>query len=114
MENTPSRASKVLKILDSISSESRNHLISSSNKARWLESIEKPSDVHEDVDEFIELEHLELEEPDEQPINESDDENEPNPPKEIIYFVQSKQKHILSSNDNFSVELFARLIIEFS
>ena len=41
MENAPSGASKVLKIISSISSVSRNAPISSWNKARGLKSIEK-------------------------------------------------------------------------
>ena len=83
MENAPSRASKVLKIMDSISSVSKSALISSWNKARGLEPTEKPSDVDEDEDELIELELLEIEQPDEQPIEVSDDENESIPPKKI-------------------------------
>ena len=65
MANAPSRASKTLKIMDSISSLSRNALISSLNKARGLEPIAKPSDV--DENELIELV--------------SDDEDESIPPK---------------------------------
>ena len=68
MENAPSRASKVLKIMDSISSVSKSALISSWNKARGLEPTEKPLDVDEDEDKLIELELSEIEQPDEQPI----------------------------------------------
>ena len=68
MKNTPSRASKVLKIMNSISSVSRNALSSSWNKACGLESTENPSDVDKDEDELNELGLLEVEEPDEQPI----------------------------------------------
>ena len=64
MENTPSRASKVLKMMDSISSVSRNALNSSWNKARRFWSTEDSSDVNEHEDELIELELLELEQPD--------------------------------------------------
>ena len=64
MKNAPSGASKMLKIMNSISSVSRNALISSCNKARGLEPIEKPSDVDEDENEVIELEFSELEQPD--------------------------------------------------
>ena len=67
MENTRSRALIVLEIMDSISSVSGNALISSWNKACGLEPTEKPSDVDEDEDELLELEFLELEQPDEQP-----------------------------------------------
>ena len=81
MENAPSRASKVLKIMDSILSVSKSALISSWNKARGLEPTEKPLDV--DEDELIELELLEIEQPDEQPIEVSDDENESIQPKKI-------------------------------
>ena len=59
MENTSPRAMEVLKILDSISSVSRNALISRWNKARGVES-EKPSDVDEDEDELVELELSEI------------------------------------------------------
>ena len=79
MDKIPSRAWKVLKIVDSISSVSRNALISSWNKVRGLEPTENPSDV--DGEDLIELELFELEEPDEQPTEVSDDENEPSPPK---------------------------------
>ena len=64
-------------------SVSRNALISSWNKARRLEPYKNPSDVDEDVDGFIELELLELGEPDEQSIEVSGDENDPIPPKKI-------------------------------
>ena len=58
-----------------------NALLSSWNKARGLEQTNKPSYV--DEDELIELELLELEEPDELLIEVSDDEIEPIPPKQI-------------------------------
>ena len=48
-----------------------------------MEPIEKPSDIDEDEDQLIELELSDLEEPYEQPIELSDGENEPYPPKEI-------------------------------
>ena len=76
MENAQSRASKVHKIMDSISTMSRKALISFQNKARG-----QPSDVDEDEDELIELELSELEKPGEQPIEVSDDENESISPK---------------------------------
>ena len=54
---------------------SRNILISSWDKARGLEQYEKQADV--DEEELIELELLDFKRSDEQPIEESDDENEP-------------------------------------
>ena len=54
-----------------------------SEKSYGLESTEKQSDVDEDEDELIKLELLELEEPDEQPIEVSDDESEPNSSKKM-------------------------------
>ena len=92
MENAPSRASKVLKLMDSISSVSKSALISSWNKARGLEPTEKPLDV--DEDELIELELLELEPPDEQPIKVSDDENESIPPRKINKNLIKPQQHV--------------------
>ena len=83
MENAPSRASKKLKLMDSISSVSKSALISSWNKARGLELTKKPIDVVEDEDELIELELSEIEQPDEQPIEVSDDEDESIPQKKI-------------------------------
>ena len=81
MENAPSGASQVLKIMNSISSVSRSALYSSWNKARGLKPTEKPSNVNEDEDELIKLKLLEIEEPDELPIEVSDDENESIIPK---------------------------------
>ena len=63
--------------MDSISSVSRNAMISSWNNARRLELIEKPSDVDEDEEKLIQLELLIIEEPDEQQVKVSDDDNEP-------------------------------------
>ena len=94
MENAPSRASKVLKLMDSISSVSKSALISSWNKARRFEPTEKTSDVDEDEDELIELELLELEPPDEQPIKVSDDENESIPPRKINKNLIKPQQHV--------------------
>ena len=83
IENAASRASKVLKIMDSISSVSKSALISSWNKARGFQPTEKPIDVDEDEDELIELELSEIEQLDEQPIEASDDENESISPEKI-------------------------------
>ena len=58
MENAPFRASKVLKIMDSISSVSKSALISSWNKARGFQPTEKTLDVDEDENELIDLELL--------------------------------------------------------
>ena len=66
--------------MENFSSVTRNTLISSWNKARELEPTEKPLDVDEDEDELIELELLEIDQPDKQPIEVSDDENESMPP----------------------------------
>ena len=55
MENTSSRASKGLKIIESISNIIRNALILSSNKARELKPTEEPLDVDEDEDDLMEL-----------------------------------------------------------
>ena len=70
-----------LKIMDSISSVTVSALTSCWNKARWFEPTEKTLDVDEDEDELIEFELLEIEQPDEQPIEVSDDKNESIPPK---------------------------------
>ena len=55
MKNTPSRASKVLKIMDCISSVSRNTLILSWNKAHGME----PSVFDKDEYELTELSETE-------------------------------------------------------
>ena len=57
----------------------RNTLILSWNKARGFVLIEKQSDADAHEVELIEIELKELEEPDEQPIKESEKENELNP-----------------------------------
>ena len=84
---------------------SRNALISSWNKARGLKTIEKPSDVDEDEDNLIELELLELKEPDEQPLEVSDDENEPNPTNIIniktnLNYTLFDQSNLINLNFN--------------
>ena len=48
MENAPSRASKVLKLMDSISSVSKSALISSWMKGCGFQPTEKTSDLDED------------------------------------------------------------------
>ena len=50
IKNTPCRASKVLKIMDSIPSLRRNALSSGINKARGSEQTESLLDVNEDED----------------------------------------------------------------
>ena len=79
MENASYKASKGLKIMDSIWSVKSNALISNWIKACGLEPTEKSSDL--DEDELIEFELLQLKEPDKPPIQVSDDEIEPNPAK---------------------------------
>ena len=68
VENTTSRTTKVLKIMDSSSSVSWSALVSSSIEPHGLEATEKPLDVDEDEDKMIGLELFKLEEPVEQPI----------------------------------------------
>ena len=80
-EKSMSRASIVLKIIDSIPSVIRNAMISSWNKAPGFEPTEKQSDVYKEEDELIELDLLELERSDEQPIEVSEDGNESILPK---------------------------------
>ena len=58
LENTSFRTSEPLKLMDSMSSVSRDAVISSWSKARRSEPTEKPSDVDEDGDELVEFELL--------------------------------------------------------
>ena len=85
MEETPTRDSKILEIMNGASSLSRKivtrTLISCLNKARALNPTEQPLDVDEDEDELVELELVQLVKPIEQPIDVSGDENEPNTAK---------------------------------
>ena len=86
----------MLKIKDSISSISGNALISRWTKAHGLERTENPSNFDEDEDELIKLELSELEEPDEQLIKISDDEDEPNLSKKSIKLNQTSITRFLS------------------
>ena len=56
IESTPSRASKVLQIMESMSSVRRTAIISSWNEARGFEPTVKPLDVDKDADELTECE----------------------------------------------------------
>ena len=67
--------------------------MSSWNKARGLKPTEKPSDVDDDEEQLILLELLELEDPDEQPFEVSDDESKPDPPEEINKKNDSNLNH---------------------